>query len=157
MARKSSRYFEAKIKGRPVIYQVSSIKYRDKKGRFAKFDTRRKLSAEVYAKSEKVDKATHKLVLHERKIKKWSLGYAKRKKPVTKESVEKRLATKVKKSKGSLEEKILHGMKVFIYITKKVKKVKQIKIPWWIVKERHIERQLNIERQLDEYSKTLES
>jgi hypothetical protein len=153
MGRKSARYFEGKIKGKPFVYQVSTIKYRDKKGRFAKFNPRRKLKLEVYARTEKVDKATSKLVQHEQQIRKYSVGFAKRKKRVTIEQVENRIARKAKKSKGSIQERFVNGMRVFIsgILNKKEKKAKKVKVPWWLVKERHIE------KELDEYAKSLDN
>ena len=96
------RYVEVRLKGQPLIYQVSRIQYRDKKGRLSKFSPKKILRVEIIAKREVVDKKTSRTVLRERVIQKHGLGFAKRKKPVTIEMTNARIQRKAEQHKQSM-------------------------------------------------------
>lgn len=155
MARKTTRYTELKIKGQPFVYSISIIRYRDKKGHFAKFNPRRKLKVEVYGKREVYDKRKSIVVVKEKLIRKHSLGFAKRKKATTKEHIEKLIERKATKAKGRLEVKVIDGLKVFLSVPQSKRKgkaqVRRVKIPWWTIPSQ------DIEKELDERLETFES
>jgi len=130
MGKKSPRYVEIKVKGKPFTYMVSEIVYRDKRGRFAKFNPRRKLRVEVYAIAEVVDKKTTKRVLKKRLIRKHSLGFAKRKHPTTITHIKKHILKKALKSRGQLRVTMVDGLFKFVsdkIVPKNVKKRKGVK------------------------------
>lgn len=114
MGTKSPRYLELKVKGQPFVYMVTKVIYKDKKGRFSKFVSGKKLRVEVYAEAEVVDKKTGKLTLHNRLIRKHSLGYAKRKNPTTIEHIKKNILRKARKSRGSIRLKKINGIFKFV-------------------------------------------
>ena len=120
MGTKSPRYVEIRIKGQSFSWQVLRIQYRDSKGRLSKFDKRKKLSMEVIAEREVVDKKTYKKVLRPVKIQKYSTGLRKRKQQISVAQVEKRIQAKLLKERKSvtLEETLEGGVK-FTYIYKK--------------------------------------
>lgn len=128
------RYIEVRVKGQPLIYQVSRIQYRDKKGRLSKFSPNKFLKVEVIAKREVVDKKTSRTVLRERIIQKHSLGYAKRKKPVTVAATNIRIQKKAQKHKTSLMTIFENGSIKFMsglftpLKAKKKKGVRKVKI-----------------------------
>lgn len=129
MGKKSPHYLTIKVKGKPFVYMVSKVLYKDKKGRFAKFNPRRKLRVEVYVSSEVIDKRSNKIVLKNKLVRKHSLGFAKRKKPTTVEHIKKNILKKVVKSKGQLRITKVDGLFKFVsdHMVKNTSKKKGVK------------------------------
>lgn len=120
MGKKSPRYVEIRIKGQSFSFQVLRIQYRDSKGRLSKFDKRKKLSMEVIAEREVIDKKTNKKVLKPIKVDKYSTGLKKRKNNITVQQVEKRIqASLFKLRKQVTLEESLEGRVKFTYTYKK--------------------------------------
>ena len=126
MPKDKTKYLEIKTKGEAYSFNISTIKYRDKKGRFVKFSARRKLKVEVYARRILYNKHTNKKEYVEKRIRKYTQPYAKRKKPTTIESVNKRLTKKALLKNNKLE--LIEGKDGLIrfgYLSKEEQKQKQ--------------------------------
>lgn len=113
MGKKSPHYVTITVKGKPFAFSLNHVIYRDKLGRFAKFNSRRKLKVEVYAKTEAVSKKTGQIVQKIRRINKYTLGFAKRKKPTTLKSISRKAFKSVVQHKGKLVK--IDGLYKFVY------------------------------------------
>jgi hypothetical protein len=108
------RYAEVKVKGQPVLYTVSQIRYRDKNGKLSKFRKGKLLSVEILAKKSLYDKKAGKWVERHRVIKKYGLKLAKRKKAVSIEATNKRIIRKAEKHKTGVTVVMEGGITRFI-------------------------------------------
>ena len=115
MPRHMPRYVEVRIKGEPFTFNIRTIRYRDSKGHFSRFTTKKKLSVEVIGERSVVDKKTHKTVLAPKVIKKYSQPLRKRKRRVTIQEVEKRIHARLMREKKTVIETMVDGKVLFTY------------------------------------------
>jgi len=124
MAKHYPRYVEIRIKGQNFTFNVRGIRYRDSKGHYSKFTTKKKLSVEVIGERLVVDKKKYKEVLAPVVLQKYSLPLRKRKRPITKESTIKRIRRTLQKEKRSIFEATIDGVVKFTYLYRPRKRKK---------------------------------
>ena len=96
---KYKAHTQVRLEGQLVSVEFKRVTYRDSKGRFSKFTTKKKLAVDVWIERRQWNKKQQISKLVTVKSKKYSQPLRKRKKPITLDAVNKRALKKRSKSK----------------------------------------------------------